>query len=312
MTYNPARISDIAGVEELRRYVEEELEKISKEFNETIALDLRTVHQEPKRPREGMIVSADGSDWNPGAGGGAYEFVGGVWRRVSGIVDGDYGDIVVSGGVWSIEANAVSLAKMAQIATARLLGRVTASTGNVEALTGTQATTLLDVFTNLLKGLVPASGGGTTNFLRADGQFAVPPGTGGGATLAVDNQAHGGGATMTLTGWAASTKILIILLTGLSHNSGANQNLRVALSGDGSSYGTANIITGAAVSSVTPVYGLVIIGRIDKTSNFPIVTGTLGGIGALEAGVTGPVTHAQLSFAGGSFDAGSASVYALF
>lgn len=29
-------------------------------------------------------------------------------------------------------------------------------------------------------GLVPASGGGTTNFLRADGSWAVPPGTGGG------------------------------------------------------------------------------------------------------------------------------------
>ena len=82
MTYNPARIGDVSNLEELRRYVEEELEKLSKEFNETIALDLRTVHQEPKRPREGMIVSADGTDWNPGDGGGAYEFVGGVWRKL--------------------------------------------------------------------------------------------------------------------------------------------------------------------------------------------------------------------------------------
>jgi hypothetical protein len=36
------------------------------------------------------------------------------------------------------------------------------------------------VFTDVADGLVPASGGGTTNFLRADGTFAAPPGGGGG------------------------------------------------------------------------------------------------------------------------------------
>lgn len=53
-------------------------------------------------------------------------------------------------------------------------GRITSGTGNVEDLTGTQATTLLDVFTSTLKGLVPASGGGTVNYLRADGTFQNP------------------------------------------------------------------------------------------------------------------------------------------
>lgn len=184
MSYSPARIGEIDSLEGLREYVQEELEKISKEFNETIALDLRTVHQEPKRPREGMIVSADGTNWNPGSGAGAYEFVNGVWRRVAGIVDGDYGDISISGGVWSIDNNVVTFAKMADVATARILGRLTAGTGDPEALTGTQVTTMLDAFTSALKGLVPASGGGTTNFLRADGSFAEPPGTFTGLALA--------------------------------------------------------------------------------------------------------------------------------
>jgi hypothetical protein len=40
-------------------------------------------------------------------------------------------------------------------------------------------TALLNTFTSSLKGLVPASGGGTTTFLRADGTFAVPAGGGG-------------------------------------------------------------------------------------------------------------------------------------
>lgn len=44
----------------------------------------------------------------------------------------------------------------------------------------TTATAFLNAFTTSLKGLVPASGGGTTNFLRADGAWAAPPGGGGG------------------------------------------------------------------------------------------------------------------------------------
>ena len=77
----------------------------------------------------------------------------------------------------TIANNAVTLAKFQDIATSSFLGRITAATGDPEVLTGTQATTLLNVFTSSLKGLAPASGGGTTNFLRADGTFAAPPGS---------------------------------------------------------------------------------------------------------------------------------------
>jgi hypothetical protein len=88
----------------------------------------------------------------------------------------------------TIANNVVTNAMLAQIATARIKGRVTAGTGNVEDLTGTQATTLLDTFTSALKGLAPASGGGTTNFLRADGTWAVPAGGGGGTPAGSNTQ----------------------------------------------------------------------------------------------------------------------------
>jgi hypothetical protein len=42
-------------------------------------------------------------------------------------------------------------------------------------------TAQLNLFTSALKGLVPLSGGGTTNFLRADGTWVAPPGGGGGS-----------------------------------------------------------------------------------------------------------------------------------
>jgi hypothetical protein len=93
----------------------------------------------------------------------------------------------------TIANKAVTLAKIQDITTSRILGRVTASTGVTEELTGTQVTTLLDTFTSSLKGLAPASGGGTSNFLRADGTWAAPAGGGGGdvTVLDVDNAQTG-------------------------------------------------------------------------------------------------------------------------
>jgi hypothetical protein len=67
---------------------------------------------------------------------------------------------------------------LAQMAAHTIKGNNTASTANPIDLTATQVTAELNVFTSGLKGLVPSSGGGTTNFLRADGSFAAPPGTG--------------------------------------------------------------------------------------------------------------------------------------
>lgn len=99
-----------------------------------------------------------------------------------GVSDGDKGDVTVSGSgtVWTVDAGSVTNAKLADAATATFKGRTTAGTGSVEDLTATQATALLNNFTPALKGLVPLSGGGTVNFLRADGAWAAPGGGGGG------------------------------------------------------------------------------------------------------------------------------------
>ncbi len=48
-------------------------------------------------------------------------------------------------------------------------------------LTPTQVTADLNLFTSSLQGLTPLSGGGTSNFLRADGTWAIPPSGGGGS-----------------------------------------------------------------------------------------------------------------------------------
>lgn len=63
-------------------YVEQELAAVSRELGETTALDLRQSFREPKRPRIGMLVYADGTEWNPGSGEGLYVFKSGGWTFV--------------------------------------------------------------------------------------------------------------------------------------------------------------------------------------------------------------------------------------
>jgi hypothetical protein len=76
----------------------------------------------------------------------------------------------------TIATDAVDNTKLANMATATFKGRTTAGSGDPEDLSAAQATALLATFTSGAKGLVPASGGGTTTFLRADGTFTAPAG----------------------------------------------------------------------------------------------------------------------------------------
>lgn len=88
-------------------------------------------------------------------------------------------------GVFSIKNNGVSNTQLAQMAAHTYKGNNTGSTANALDVTSTQLTADLNLFSSTLQGLVPASGGGTTNFLRADGTFAAPPGATSGTVTSV-------------------------------------------------------------------------------------------------------------------------------
>ncbi len=76
-----------------------------------------------------------------------------------GVSDGDKGDISVtaSGAIWTIDAGVVSNAKLGTVPTATFKGRITAATGAPEDMTATQATSLLDVATTSVKGVMSAA-----------------------------------------------------------------------------------------------------------------------------------------------------------
>lgn len=92
------------------------------------------------------------------------------------------GDVTISNaGVTAIGANKVSNGMLAQVATATFKGRVTGGAGDVETLSATQATSILnnmvgDAGSGGTKGLVPApASGDALKNLRGDGTFAFDP-----------------------------------------------------------------------------------------------------------------------------------------
>lgn len=102
--------------------------------------------------RDSGSLSANSNVWFPVYDSGAptlsyrvsFETLGTVLSAGS-VVDGDYGDVSISSGVWSVDAGAVAIGDLANISTSTILGRATAGTGVVEALTATQVRTLINV-----------------------------------------------------------------------------------------------------------------------------------------------------------------------
>lgn len=116
-------------------------------------------------------------------------------------------------GAGSLADDSVTNAKLANMAQATIKGRASgAGTGDPTDLTATQATAILnavvgDSGAGGTKGLVPAPSAGDAaagKFLKADGSFAVPPGTATG----------GSGGIGDVTGQASSVDSEIALFSG--------------------------------------------------------------------------------------------------
>lgn len=96
MAYTPRQFSGQKGVHgnnsgatkqelyEVIGFLENELVAISRALLEFGEVELRTVKRAPKRPADGMIVSADGTSWDPGSGKGIYAYLSGAWVLLGG------------------------------------------------------------------------------------------------------------------------------------------------------------------------------------------------------------------------------------
>ena len=65
---------------ELRRWVREELARISIVFEMALARNVEFLNVAPAKPREGMICGADGTNWDPGSGKGIYAYYDSAWN----------------------------------------------------------------------------------------------------------------------------------------------------------------------------------------------------------------------------------------
>lgn len=64
---------------QLAAFLQQELARISREFAAPTH-QLQPQAAAPARPRDGLIVLADGTNWNPGSGAGYYGYRSGAWH----------------------------------------------------------------------------------------------------------------------------------------------------------------------------------------------------------------------------------------
>lgn len=101
-----------------------------------------------------------------------YNFHNGTtWGPIGGLTDGDYGDVTVSGSgtAINVDAGAITYAKIQNVAANSFLANVTGSSATVQAV----ATNRIPLFSSAITG-TPSS----TTFLRGDGAWITPSGTG--------------------------------------------------------------------------------------------------------------------------------------
>lgn len=78
MPYRPQNVPQDQA--QLPGFLRQELENISRGFNRLPFLQLDTTYVAPDKPQEGQVYLADGTNWNPGSGGGFYGYRAGAWR----------------------------------------------------------------------------------------------------------------------------------------------------------------------------------------------------------------------------------------
>lgn len=64
------------------KWITQEFEAIEQEFSIQDMVRLKRLNVAPKKTYVGLIVLADGTNWNPGAGQGFYGYYNGTWNKL--------------------------------------------------------------------------------------------------------------------------------------------------------------------------------------------------------------------------------------
>jgi hypothetical protein len=65
----------------LPTYLQSEFQRIAVVMASNVdSVSLEPQYRAPVKPRDGLVVMADGSSWNPGSGAGVYVYRGAAWH----------------------------------------------------------------------------------------------------------------------------------------------------------------------------------------------------------------------------------------
>lgn len=82
MVFNPLPLLG-SSMGELQNTMQQNLRLLAEVLNAPVTeVKLQPLAVAPLKPREGWVVRADGSNWNPGAGAGVYEYRAGAWVKL--------------------------------------------------------------------------------------------------------------------------------------------------------------------------------------------------------------------------------------
>ena len=73
----------VPGPQSGEDWIRRELQTISEStYGDFPDVQLVERHVAPIKPRTGMMVYADGTDWDPGSGAGVYVYTGSAWSKL--------------------------------------------------------------------------------------------------------------------------------------------------------------------------------------------------------------------------------------
>lgn len=77
MSYIPMQVPNDPA--QLPGFLMQELQNIARSVDTSI-VTLQQLNKPPAKPQVGMVVLADGTNWNPGSGSGFYGYRAGGWK----------------------------------------------------------------------------------------------------------------------------------------------------------------------------------------------------------------------------------------
>ena len=158
----------------------------------------------------------------------------------------------------NLDNGSVANSKLADMAQGTLKGRAAgAGTGSPVDVTDAQLRTIIGNVSSATAGLAPASGGGTVNFLRADGTWTPP-----GGILLATQQATTSGTQFDFTGLPAGLNEIVVSFDGVALSGTDNLLVQLGTSGgiDATGYVSTSVLTfgGNGVQAVNSTTGFII------------------------------------------------------